>query len=366
MTTLSRLGTRLGTLCLLASTCFWACGARTGLPVGEGPRAADAGEHDGCTQHDIMVLAPVPNLYFVLDRSASMKEMGKWDTVRSVVANLMTTLGPRARFGAALFPDPNGGDGCAPGAPVMSLRLGDYQGTAAAALLAATQPPPSGGTPTAATLELLEPTLASFPGPTFAILATDGGPNCDPFLSCTIDQCTANLDMAGMGACEPNVPPNCCDPSQAAGPAGCLDSQNTIDAVARLASAGVPTFVIGIPGSAPYEQLLDQLAETGGTARSAAPYYYQVDTADSQALEAALAQIAARTTATCTLTLATAPSHPGDVNLVLDGVPVPPDPVNGWSLQGTTLTLLGATCQRVLSGQALDVQVMEGCPTVTQ
>jgi hypothetical protein len=39
--------------------------------------------------------------------------------------------------------------------------------------------------------------------------------------------------------------------------------------------------------------------------------------------------------------------------------------MDGWTLDGATVTLLGASCQQVLSGAVLDVRVVAGCPTVT-
>ena len=66
-------------------------------------------------------------------------------------------------------------------------------------------------------------------------------------------------------------------------------------AAADLAGAGIKTFVIGVPGSEPYDMVLDRLAVEGGTARAAEPLYYPVATSDTAALAAVFAQIVART-----------------------------------------------------------------------
>lgn len=138
---------------LLAPT---ACGARTGLlvPTGDAGTGPDAAS---CTGKEIPLLANAPNLYFVLDTSGSMNEMGKWTTMRNVVANLMTQLGSRARFGAATFPAQGGGGSCSPGAEVLPLALGDGSGTLAGQFLAATSFMAAGGTPTADTFDALAP-----------------------------------------------------------------------------------------------------------------------------------------------------------------------------------------------------------------
>lgn len=345
---------------VLAGTPLVACGARTGLPV---PAEADAGASDAasCTGKEIPVEVNAPNLYFVLDVSGSMQEMNKWANVRSVVSNLITELGPRASFGATVFPAP-GADVCAVGAQVMPLQLGDSQGTAASAFLASTDLMPNGGTPTAPTLEALVPELSGQTQATFAILATDGGPNCDPALSCNADACTSNMD--GVMGCPPGGPPNCCDPTSGVGGIGCLDGARAAKAVSDLRAAGVETFVIGIPGSAPYAAVLDALAQAGGTARPTAPHYYAVDTADTNALDAVLAQIAAQVTASCTFHLTRTPADPGQVNVYVGGALVPRSGPDGWSLQGTTVALEGATCNALETGKAISVRVVEGCPTV--
>jgi len=322
-----------------------------------------------CACTEIGLLTDAPNLYFVLDRSGSMGDNGKWSTVRIVVAQAMKSLGPRANFGVAIFPNPNQSNACAPGLQVMSVRPGDApagtQGPTTSTMLAVTGAPPEGGTPTAASLQGLLPTLSALPGRTFVILATDGGPNCNAAATCTAAKCIDNIE--NLQQCPTNGPPNCCDPatfSDPYAPLDCLDEQPTIDAVTAISKAGIPTYVIGVPGSAPYAALLDNLATAGGTARATEPLYYAVGSTDQAALTTALAQIAAKITATCTFTLTTPPPDPTHVNVYFDNKPVAADPVNGWTLDGSTVTLVGTACQEVMSGAILNVRVVAGCPTV--
>lgn len=294
-----------------------------------------------------------------------MADDSKWTTVRIVVSQVMESLGPRANFGLAMFPQPSTTEACAPGTQSMSVRPGDApagtQGPTTKALLAITSGAPSGGTPTAETLRNLTPTLTALSGRTFVILATDGGPNCNANAACNADTCIDNLES--YPGCPPNGPPNCCDAS-VYGPLDCLDAQPTVDAVAAIAGAGIPVYVVGVPGSGPYAGLLDQVATAGGTARASEPLYYRVDTSDESAFETALAQIAAKITATCTLTLSQPPPDPTHVNVYFDDQPVPADPTNGWTLDGSTITLVGTACDQVMSGTVLNVRVVAGCPTV--
>ncbi len=325
--------------------------------------AADGGIC-GCT--DVPLQTEAPTIYFVLDRSGSMTIDGKWQTVRAVTQQLVTAVGPRASFGAAVFPNPSTND-CAPGLEVMRPRLGDAPagtpGFTTRTLAAATNVIANGGTPTAQTLRNLKPRLAGIPGKVFVILATDGGPNCNSRVTCDVAGCIANIESAAAG-CAPNTPPNCCVPTNF-GPESCLDAQTTIDAVTELESAGIDTYVVGVPGSGPYAGVLEQLATAGHTARASSPLYYRVDTADEKALLTALSQIVAKIIASCTLPLSGPPADPNLVNVYIDEKPIAKDPVNGWTLDNATITLVGASCDRVLSGSALDVRVIEGCPTVS-
>jgi len=178
---------------------------------------------------------------------------------------------------------------------------------------------------------------------------------------CDVTRCIPNIEQ--IDSCRADAPPNCCDPSLY-GPTQCLDAPDTVAAVTALAAANVPTYVVGVPGSAPYAAVLDELATAGGTARAVAPKYYRVDANDTSALASALAQVAARITATCVLTLSPPPADPARVNVYFDDAVLPPDPTNGWTFDGTTVTLVGDACARVMNGDILNVRVIGGCPTV--
>ena len=118
---------------------------------------------------------------------------------------------------------------------------------------------------------------------------------------------------------------------------------------------------MGVPGSEPYANLLEQVAAAGGT-----QHYYAVDTADEAAFDAAMSQIAAKIAGTCVLTLDPAPSDPTLINVFLDGVVLPQSGPDGWTLDGTILVIEGASCTKIENGDVLDVRVVAGCPTVTQ
>jgi hypothetical protein len=344
-------------------------GSTSGFDLGGPPRVpmCSLGPEGGvCACADEPLALDPPNIYFVLDRSGSMNELNKWINIQLVLESLTIGLGPRATFGAAVFPSP-ALDGCAPGIEIFPPTAGDRPAgspgpTEAALITVLSQIPASGGTPTAATLASLLPRLMSLPGKTYVILATDGGPNCNANAACDVDLCTFNIEN-DMG-CPAGGSPNCCtDPN--GGELACLDEGPTIQAVQSIAAAGIPVYVVGVPGSAPYASLLDQLAMAGGTGRGGEPQYYAIDTADQGALESALSSIAAKITGTCTLSLSNSPSDPGLVNVFLDEKVLPQSGPDGWTLDGTNVTIAGASCQKILDGDVLDVRIVAGCPTVT-
>ena len=332
-----------------------------GIPKLPGCGAQENGGYCDCV--DTPLFADPPNIYFVLDRSGSMAENNKWGQVRQVVAQVLQALGPRANFGATVFPG-FAQSACAPPKQILVISPGDPPGGGAGpttnALLKSTSGAPSGGTPTAQALRSVLPILGAAAGKSFVILATDGGPNCNSAASCGFDQCMPNIE--DTDGCSSLGPRNCCEPPDGFREA-CLDAPATNSAVAALKAAGIPVYVVGLPGTTQYGALLDQLAVSGGTALAASPKYYKVELQNTQLLSA-LKQIAAKIVATCEFKLKEAPADPTKVNVYLDEVVLPKDPVNGWKIEAGTVTLMGTACSKVLNGDVLDVRIIAGCPTV--
>lgn len=299
----------------------------------------------------------------------------KWTSMRIVVGETMRAIGARANFGAAIFPGSAGE--CSNGVEIMATAPGDAfhspteDGPTTRTLLRTTAAVvPAGGTPTAATLRALASLLSALPGKTYVVLMTDGGPNCNSSRSCGISKCISNIEGApgcipGDDQSESAGNPNCCKAPKG-GSTQCLDDDDTTAAIASLHAEGIPTYVVGIPGSGPYSTVLSKFAAAGGTALSSAPYYYDVSSSDQMAFRAALGKIAATVVGTCDFSLQTPPDDPNQLNVSIDDVVVPQGGENGWSLNGDKLTLKGESCSRVRSGDAIGVRVLYGCPTLLQ
>jgi hypothetical protein len=333
------------------------------------PLSCNLGPDGGvCACDDEPLLGEPPNLYFILDRSGSMAEDDKWSTIASVIEKLVVDLGPRAIVGVTVFPSPGGADTCSAGVEVFPPTRGDapagQAGSSETQLVDVLgRIGPNGGTPTAATIEAITPRIRALPGKTYVILATDGGPNCDAAANCDASQCELNIENAAP-ACLANSTHNCCGDPLYGDSTSCLDAQPTRDAVAAIAKGGIPVYIVGVPGSAPYADLLDELAQDGTTARATEPAYYAVDSADVAAFTSAIFAIAAEITGTCTLTLNDVPPDPAEVNVFLDEQVLPQAGADGWTVSGQTVTLLGQSCAKVRGGQVLDVRVVAGCPTL--
>ncbi len=334
-----------------------------------------------CGNEVVPVVQEKPNIYFVLDSSGSMSfEMESGATrlaaSKSAMTNLLHELGHRINYGLATYPG-FGVDECSTGAEVFATKEGDpvqcVNKRVAGPVLTSFAKKLSavvalGGTPTAATLEAILPTVTALEGQTFVVLLTDGAPNCSLEAHCGVDECMPNiegqLNPDGI-ACTPDF--NCCDPEQtnrALAQINCVDRDDSIAAVEALAAAGVKTYVIGVPGSEYYADLLDQLATAGGTAREGEKtLYYSVS--DSQTLSTVLKTIGTSVATSCDITLQHGSNiDPTTINVYFDATLIPSSTDNGWTFESPTISLHGDACDQVLNGEVVQVQVVAGCPTV--
>jgi hypothetical protein len=344
----------------------------------DGPPGADAGGL--CGNQFIPTTDQRPNLYFVLDRSSTMLETfsgtasSKYQSASDAIASVLRAVGHRTQYGAAVFPALN--EGCSTGVEVFSTRAGDPSRYAAAGsdgpvlqefanTLWRVEPVWSGGgTPTAATLTALLPVVSALAGQTFVVLATDGEPNCNAAARCTSADCSLNLRHYSVDGIACDAIFNCCDPDLVRdGQLSCVDGPPTVAAADALARAGIKTYVIGLPGSEYCANLLDELAVAGGTASAASPRYLPVTSVDQ--LSAAVKNIGITLAISCDITLTQTPPDWNLVNVYFDQTVVLFDQSNGWAFEGDNLVhIRGAACDRLMSGDVLEVQVVAGCPTV--
>ncbi|MEI9937069.1 MAG: hypothetical protein WDO69_07575 [Pseudomonadota bacterium] len=357
---------------------------------GDGTGGLDLGDASPvaaiCGDQQIPAVSDPPNLYFIVDRSGSMLDTlpgspkSKYENARIAISVMLRAVGHRVRYGAGIYPALLNQDGCAPGSglyPPKSPKLpavvaGDSPKYAAMGengpvlsgllmVLGNTPPSIGAGTPTAATLREFEPSIVGFTGKkTYVVLMTDGAPNCNSGLRCGVDACIPNIEHQSAGdiLCDDSF--NCCSP-QVGG--DCVDADATEAAVLDYEKAGVDTFVVGMPGSEAYESMLNRLAIAGNTARPGNTAYYAVS--DTSALSLALRSIGAQVAISCDLPLSETPENPDLVNVYFDDQVVPKSDDDGWRYsEENSIEFVGPTCDRLSSGDVLNVQVVSGCPTV--
>jgi hypothetical protein len=329
-----------------------------------------------------------PNLYFAIDASASMREdiprsdatappvgtaplpSDRYGVLSAAIQGLLERIGHRVNYGATLFP--SGEATCDAGEEILELSQGDRVSTALSGelgpvlrdlMFSINRRTPRGGTPVALALGGLAPKLRGRGSETYLFLVTDGGPNCNLDANCGPDACIPNIEHVSLSEelrCE--APVNCCDGSLA-GPQNCLDANASEAAVSALAAAGVRTFVIGIPGSEAYADVLDRLALAGGMARPESPKYYRVS--DAEQLISTVGSLGLGVALSCGIELAAPPPDPTLVNVYFDGQIVPADPIDGWEFVDTrTVQLLGNACELLKTGQVLQADIVAGCPVV--
>ncbi|HEX2871925.1 MAG TPA: hypothetical protein VHP33_11725 [Polyangiaceae bacterium] len=349
-----------------------------GLMLGDAPEVPTG----PCGSQSLPVVENPPNLSFIIDHSASMGDelagsgLSKYENARIALSHVLAAIGHRVNYGATIFPGLAGVTGCEAGDQLMPVSPGDppsyardgQTGPRLKDLLGRLSiADVDGGTPAAATLLKSLDTLTELSGPTYVILVTDGAPNCNEALSCKAAQCIPNIEGLTAGGLDCSTGVNCCMPSKQNPNANlsCVDQDASLQAVQALTDAGISTFVVGMPGSEPYDELLNAMAEVGGTARAGDVGYYSV--ADTDALEQALKAIAASVAISCEIPLDYEPPDPDFVNVYFDGKVVEYDPEAGWEwTEDGHVAIRGTACERLSKGDVLEVQILAGCKTVVK
>jgi von Willebrand factor type A domain len=321
------------------------------------------------------------NMLLLIDKSGSMTDplgdTDKWTALKSALGTALGNVKSQMNFGLVMFPyapfrtipvDDCGSDCCDLATGSAAVLVSVSPGSIAVGEIGdeLEQTDPGGGTPTAAALDsaldyFTNGDGAALEGDNYVLLATDGGPNCNDALTCTADTCTTNLD----GDCDVG---NCCQDADAHNL--CLDDQSVITKLDALATAGISTFVVGLPGTQQYGQYLDEFA-AAGMPDASDPHYYAVSESDGvEGLINVFESITTELVRSCTVTLDETPPQLDNVNVAIDCDIVPQDGSDGsgWDFDmvpnPTAVILRGPVCDRLQQDGAKRVDVVFGCPTV--
>jgi hypothetical protein len=237
---------------------------------------------------------------------------------------------------------------------------------------------PAGGTPTAAALSnayryFTSGAGSALSGEKWVALLTDGGPNCNFDISCDAARCTQNIDCkCGGTGCTTTL--NCCQATDAGNYGSlCLDDAATLAEVVHLASAGIKTFVVGLPGSEAYANVLNSLATAGGVPNPSGPNYYPVDASGYfNGVVSVLQEVTSQVAQGCEFDLGADPVASSQLNVAIDCAlirPTAPDAGQpNWSIDTSTsparLRLNGNICEELAQATGVGLELITGCPTV--
>jgi hypothetical protein len=302
-------------------------------PTGQGPveqappptaPPADLGGTDDagkCGAMEFALTRIAPNVMLVLDRSGSMSDpiaagsaTTKYADLKSAVASLVTGYDSQMRLGATFFAADNN---CMGGA-VNPVAANNGQNVNTMV----NNHSPGGNTPTAVTLDnvIASNQLADTTRANYAVLATDGLPNC-----------------------------------------GDVDVQKRIDTLYK-ATPSVKTYVIGVgDGTNSNPTLLNSWADAGHTARAGATHYFQTN---SQAdLKAAFDAIVGGIVS-CDFKMTQSAPDPTLITVTENGTAISPSPTVGWTFDAATntVTLHGAACDALKQNASTKIGVQYGCP----
>jgi hypothetical protein len=306
----------------------------------------DGGPDAGCaatTPVEATIIGDPPDMLIVMDISGSMCSplftippsfTTKMQIMKAALTGLVTRMEARINFGLMTFPS----DGmCGAGAVrngIAPRNAGPINGTlggiAHDAFGCGIANP--GATPTHTSIDAARAYYATIPvNPIgrYALLATDGLPNCGPTLP--------------DGSTEETV-------------------DETVTAVMALQSAGIDTYVIGFGADFTGDPAaLMRMAVAGGTGT---PY----NASSAAELEAALDAIAAEVIVpSCTVELDGPVRDPALFQVRFDGgalIPRNPGRTSGWDYDPATntITFYGPDCDRVERGEVASIDVDFGCP----
>ncbi len=352
------------------------CGAKTGLLVPEIDEDAsvdmsvlpDMPRVDGCMDVPF-VLAPRPaEVMFTIDRSTSMAlgldglppddpSRSRWRVLGDVLLEALRGE-PLIDAGGKFFPeivDPGpelGPEDVCQVSTMVEVEPGPGSENRVVRVFADTEP--FGGTPTVDAVRvtadfLLERTRPEIPQ--FIVLATDGGPNCNP-------------PPGPLGSCDcAGLPESCLDPTF--GRVNCLDDERAIRVIGEIADSGIPIFLIGFddPTRPDLAAILDDMAIAGGRPRPVGSSRRFYDVRDRSDLEGALGEITA-SVGRCLLVTDFRPDPALQVSVRVDGLPVPEDPMDGWQWRDRDageIELLGEACRRATENPDVIVDGVQTC-----
>lgn len=283
----------------------------------------------------------------------------RWDLLVEALGSALGRADEIMQIGAKLFPQAIGpteevthDNGCMV-LPGIELEPAPRNVPALIELVSAVTP--RGGTPTFVTLQQARDYMVSRPRPAgvaqFMVLATDGGPNCNPDTGVDPAECVCTTERDDCGLTP-------------AGPFNCLDDVRTLTLMDEIHRVNdIPIYVIGIDNMDRVElvDVLQRMAVAGGRPREmpGEPAYYSVrEPADlGDAIETISGLIAE-----CVFLVTSRPPTDRGIQITVGGAPIPQDPGHGAGWDWTDrdrgeFSLFGDACDRATAGQVVEATI---------
>jgi len=282
-----------------------------------------------CSGQGIDCNDPMDKMTTLCGGTVQAGRVDRWTPSVAAVSQLTKQFDTTVSFGLMTFPASS--DRCGPGDLKVPIGLG----TAAQIASVLKNTSPNGGTPTGETLQaalkLFEenPVGADTVAPLrYVLLVTDGQPTCP--------NGNGNGNRDTLDA----------------------DQQFTTDALDKLREAGIKTFVVGYDAALDpaFGDALTEFAQHGGT-----DHYYPVQ--DENSLTKAFKSIS-ETVITCAFEFKQDVKDKRLVHVTLDKQTLVPDTEDGWTIEGNTVTVQGASCQKLQGGQGHSVEIVMECEPV--
>jgi len=320
----------------------------------DGDSDGDSDADAGCDQSTFGITGVDVDMLIVLDRSNSMCDQGLWSEMTEALVALTDTMEIQVNFGLMVFPSllcEGTANQCSATSGSL-VPIGEESASDIAEQISGTEDIGCcGGTPTALALAGAADYLATVPDDLrkFVLLATDGAPACNPDIVYP-DDCTC---VGEDSTCEETV-------------LNCLDDDEAIATAGDLEEAGYSVYVLGVGDSLDWQEVMDGIAEAGGTGS-----YTPAE--DAAALEAALQAIVGEVI-TCEFDIDWSTidesADPEQVNFYGDGGGLIPfdegcGANEGWDwIDDDTVVLCEAACGQLQSGAWSSVTAVFGCDTI--